>query len=392
MPAVVIKASGLFDGTGHTVANPVVVVEGRRIAQVGTNQEKTSIPEGARVLDLSGCWLLPGLIDTHSHVSMRGQLKNYRQHMSDDIATRVIRATVNMKDDLKGGVTTIRNMGDKDFVDIAINKAIEAGDIPGPRIVTSGLGIRTSSGHGFVATVFDGEDEIRRAVRKNIYAGADVIKIFTTGDSSRSSKSFLAPSCMTLDEIKAVVEEAHSFGKPVAAHCTGEKAFSYCLDAGVDTIEHGFYVTDEDIKRAADENATIGFTINTVFNDRRVANRFDGPIPEDERQKQRVIKESLSKYMEAGVNFVVGTDAQHGELGSFDLIFLVQELGLSEADALRIATQKAAQVLQIDENVGTIEEGKLADMIAVKGNVLNDITALRLIKMVMKNGVLEKYI
>jgi len=384
---MLLKAEALIDGTGKPpLAKPLVIIDGDRIVRIGTENDGFDVPDNVEVVSLPGAWLLPGLIDAHSHVSMPGHKKHYRQRMSDDLQVRVITATQNMRRNLEGGVTTIRCMGDKDFVDIYIKRAIEAGEVPGPRILASGLGIRTSSAHGYVATEFDGEDEIRRAVRRNLARGADVIKIFTTGDPTQD---VIDPCSMTADEIRAAVTEAHNFGKPVAAHCTGGPAFSMCIELGVDTIEHGFRVTDEDIERAVQAGATVGLTINTSLNDRRVANRFDGPIPDSEREKQAIYKETIKKYVEAGVTYILGTDAQHGEL-AFDLIFLCREIGVPAGEVLQIGTRRAAEVLGIEGQVGTVEEGKLADIIAVKGDPLQDIGMLESVEMVMKGGSLFK--
>jgi imidazolonepropionase-like amidohydrolase len=379
--ATLLKAHRAIDGTGSETMHDVqVLVVGDRIKHIG-KAESFEVPSDASTIDLGDTTLVPGLIDCHSHVSMSGSLKDYRGRMLDPLPLLAMRAVKNLEKDIMGGVTSIRCLGDKGFVSTNAARAVRSGMILGPTIVASGLGIRTSVAHGHVATVFDGCEDIRKAIRQNILEGAELTKIFVTGDPRGGDD---APFAMSLDEIRAAVDESHRLGVPVAAHCGGGPAFGACVENGVDFIEHSFYVTDHDIERAARSKSTVGFTVNTVFNPARVANRYFGPVPEKETIKQEVIKKNWRKFIDAGVPFLVGTDAQHGEL-LWDLKFVIRELGVPVLQAIRKVTQDAATALGLSE-VGLLAEGYRADIVGLAGQIIPSPDEGLNVCFVMKDG------
>ncbi len=380
--ATLIKALRAVDGSGSgMMRNVQILVVGDRIEQIGA-AGSFEVPSDALTVDLGDITLVPGLIDCHSHVSMDGSLKDYRGRMSDPLPILAMRAVKNLEKDVMGGVTGIRCLGDKGFISTCAARAVRSGMIAGPTVVASGLGIRTSVAHGYVATVFDGCESIRKAIRQNLLEGAELTKIFVTGDPRPGDE---APFAMSLDEIRAAVDESHRLGVAVASHCGGGPAFRACVDNGVDFIEHSFYVTDEDIEAAARSKCTIGFTVNTVFNPARVANRYLGPIPEKkELSKQELVKKNWRKFIAAGVPFLVGTDAQHGEL-LFDLKFLIRELGIPAIQAIRKVTHDAACAIGLAET-GVLAKGGKADIVGLVGGLVPEPDENLSVRFVMKDG------
>jgi len=374
-----IKADALFDSVkGEFRKNPIVIVENDRIAGVLFGPQ--DLPEFTPVIDLQGCTLLPGFIDAHDHLSLSPQLENHPSLMNDPDPLHILRGIVNMKHDLSRGITTSRCLGDKNFIDLYLKEAIEKGILEGPRIITCTRGIKTTHAHGSVGTIFNGVEEIRVAVRENIERGADFIKIFIT-DTIR--KSDYIPYYMTVQEIATVVEEAHMAGKKVAAHSIGGDGLDHCINLGVDVIEHAYFVNDEQIDRLLEKNRWVVLTPSIFFNENRWKT-VPSPVAEGFRRNREEVLERHQALLRAGVHYAVGTDATHGELDQ-DILFLVQ-LGESYARALQAVTINAAKVCERETEIGSIEVGKKADMIAVQGDVEKDISVIKDLQWVMKDG------
>ena len=289
--------------------------------------------------------------------------------------------------DLCSGVTTMRILGEEDFHDVPVREAVECGVIPGPRLLLATRAIHASNGHGF-GKGFDGPDEIRRGVRENLRAGADVIKMMATGSVDLRGGHFSQE--YTEAEIATVVEEAHRVGKRVAAHAIRPPEVAACVEAGVDTIEHGHMIDERCIDLMIANDAWLVGTLAIVLDEHILADDMEAnPTFADIEwlPRRRAAPEVYLKAIEAGVRYASGTDALHGELPG-ELEALVG-IGVSESRALLSATRDAADALDILSLTGTLEEGKQADVIAVRGDPLDDITVLRNVEFIMKSG--ERY-
>jgi len=244
MDRLIVTGRLLIDGRGGLpIRKAAILVEGDRIVRVGRKEDLGQV-KGVKELDFGVATLLPGLIDCHSHLGADLTQKDWLSKLSSSDAELTLSAVFNMGADLKAGVTTLRCLGDRNFLDIACKRAIESGRIVGPRLVVAGRSIRSTHGHGFLASPFDGPGEVRRAVRENIKAGADVIKLLTT-DTVRASEEIR--SNYSKEEIFVAVDEAHRAGIRSTAHCIGGIAVQWCLEAGMDSIEHGYFLNDREI-------------------------------------------------------------------------------------------------------------------------------------------------
>lgn len=378
-----IKGRLVIDGTGSPpIEKGAILIEGQRIIAVGKEEEFRE--NGfAHVLDCGDQTLLPGLIDCHNHLSLDPSLENYLYRMNDSIPELTLRATTTMAVDLRSGVTTSRCLGDKGFLDVECKKAVAAGHIEGPRLLIATRGIRALHGHGFVGYPFGGVEQIRTAVRENLSAGADLIKIYITG-SLRSPKGIL--SFFSKEEIQAAADEAHRVGIPVAAHCIGGVGLDYALEAGIDTIEHGYFLTDKEIDLLAKSGSWLVMTPSIFFTEARIRT-LPTSLIEGHLQQRDEAGERMNAAIKAGVKFAVGTDGMHGGLAQ-EIQYLV-DLGATPSQALMAATYHAAEVCGLDHSIGTLEPGKYADIIGVEGNPLEDIRALKRVKTVFSRGELK---
>jgi imidazolonepropionase-like amidohydrolase len=382
---ITVRAQRLIDGTGQPpISNGVMLVRDQRIGAVGPGSE-VAIPVGAQVIDLGEATLLPGLIECHTHLSVSPEL-GYGSRFWDaadvDLAFHMAR---NARTLLRSGVTTARVAGERNHLDFAYRRAWEAGIVRGPRVVISGPGLQARHGHGLGFSVFaDGVDDVRRAVRENIRTGADFIKIFVTGATGRVDTP-VTTSYYTEAEIAAAVEEAHRAGRPIAAHAHGGPGAKFAVREGIDNLEHGAFMDEELVDLLAEHKTWLNPNLLLYFRERQPD---DVPLPPEVTKKRRRARDNLSamfpKALEAGVRIVAGTDGQHGRL-CFELACMV-ELGMSPMDAIMAATKHGAAACRLEEQLGTLETGKLADAVAVKGDPLVDITALADVAFVMQSG------
>jgi imidazolonepropionase-like amidohydrolase len=384
MGKMLVRGSSLIDGTGSpAIKPPAILIDSGKIEALGEEAESRA-PEGISVINCHGQTLLPGLIDCHNHLSLDPTLPNYLYRMNDGIPELTLRAVVNMALDLRSGVTTSRCLGDRDFLDVACKKAVSAGQISGPRLLVATRGIRAPHGHGFVGYPFGGVDQIRQAVRENLAAGADLIKIYITG-TLRSPRGVL--HYFSREEIQAAVDEAHRVGVPVATHCIGGPGLKLALEAGIDVIEHGYFITDEEINLLGKSSSVLVMTPSIFFTDARIktlpADLIDGHL----RQRQEVGRR-MASAIEAGIDYAVGTDGMHGCLAQ-ELKYLTA-FGASASAALKAATSAAARVCGMEDVIGTLEKGKLADLIGVEGDPLTDPGALQKVRTVISEGRLVK--
>jgi imidazolonepropionase-like amidohydrolase len=380
MKELVVKGSLLIDGTGRPpVEKGAVRISGDRIVAVGPENAIGS-PAGLPVIDCGDQVLIPGLIDCHSHLSMDPTQDNWPARLNDSDAEQALRAVNNLAVDLKAGITTARSLGDRNFLDVVCKKAVESGKLLGPRLLVATRGIRATHGHGMVGYPFDGPDAVRRAVRENIKAGADVIKLFITG-TVRTGPGL--PCYPSEQEIAVAIEEAHRAGLRTAAHCIGGKGFEICLAAGLDCFEHGYFLTDREIELLLKSDRWLDLTPSPFFTEERIQT-LPKEIADAFRKDRDEVARRMQVIIRSGVKFVAGTDGMHGELAQ-ELEYLVR-YGASESQALAAVTRNASAVLGLEETVGTLEAGKFADIVGVQGNPLKDIRALKKVRTVISHG------
>jgi imidazolonepropionase-like amidohydrolase len=400
---IFIKAGSLLNPVdGTVISNAVITVTGDRITAVGGKD--TVIPVGASVVDLSDSYVLPGLIDMHTHIV--GYLdKYYFAEYFQSPHRAVIGAVVHAERTLLAGFTSVRNVGAPGYQDIAIRDAINAGEIPGPRMAVSGpsLGItgghcdNNSLNHEFEERsdgVADGPWEARIAVRKNVKYGADLIKFCATGGVF-SKGTIPGQTQYTLEEMIAIVDEAHTHGRKVAAHAHGTEGIKRAITAGVDSVEHASYLDDAAIAMAKENGTWLAMDIyNTEYT--TTEGKANG-IPEENIAKDRAVgaaqRENFSRAVQAGAKMVYATDAgvyPHGQNGR-QFAFMVQ-YGMTPLQAIQSATLNAAELLGWQDRVGQVAPGFYADLIAVKGDPLQDVNVLEDVGFVMKGGVVYKQI
>lgn len=378
MERILFRAGLLIDGSGKTVIeNGAVLVEGDRILASGRSGEMGPVSR-AREVNYAHGTILPGLIDCHNHLSMDLLQEDWLSRVNDSDAEKTIAAVINMASDLKSGVTTARCLGEKNFLDLACRKAAQTGLLPGPRLLVAGKSIRSTHGHGILAYVFDGPEQVRRGVRENIKAGADVIKLLTTATVRGSGEIH---SDYTREEIFAIVEEAHRAGLRVAAHCIGGVALPWCLEAGVDSIEHGYFMSESEIELLARSRTWLVLTPSPFLMEERLKVT---PSADTFKRQQEEAAQCMAAAIKGGVRFAVGSDAIHGCFTK-ELEFLVG-LGATEMQAIIAGTRNGAALCGLDKSVGTLEVGKSADMIVVQGNPLADIRALQRVIAVVCRG------
>jgi len=396
---VVIRAGRLLDvRTGKTLANQVIIIQDDKIASVGSG---TQIPAGAQVIDLSSATVLPGLIDAHTHITMTTNFGYSRLGIS--IPREALNGARNARVTLDAGFTTIRNVGASGFTDVALRDAINAGDVPGPRMLVSGPALSITGGHcddnllpfewhAQSDGVADGVEGVQHKTREIIKYGADLIKICATGGVLSHGDNPQA-SQYTLDEMKAIVADAHRLGRKVAAHAHGAQGIRWASEAGVDSIEHGSYIDDAAIAEMK-KNGT--YLVPTLYlADWFLANAERIGTPPELIGKAREVmpaaRKNVARAFAAGVKVGFGTDAAvypHG-LNAHEFAVMVK-LGLTPLQAIQAATINDADLLGWSDKVGTLEPGKWADVVAVDGDPLADVTNLERVKFVMKGGEIIK--
>ena len=349
---MVVRCGTLFDGTGAApIQDAVVVVTGGRIAAAGPSAA-TPAPAGAEVVDLGDRFVMPGLVDAHSHISIVPGLGDQIGQLRQPPVPQALRATANLRRDLLAGTTTMRVMAEENFLDLDVREAIEAGVVIGPRLLCATRGITASNGHGRAVSAFDGVDQIRRGVRENFHRGADHVKIFATGGVS-SPGTTLKASVYTREEIRAAVEEAERVGKYAAAHAHGGPGLRLSVEEGVATIEHGALATDEDIALMIERGVWLVCTFS-IFMHPAGIEQGDGrrrEILEKVHWARRVVHENFPRHLASGVRLACGTDSMHG-LMSFELETLVR-LGVPPRQALVAGTRGGAEACRVDGDVGT---------------------------------------
>ncbi len=404
---IVLRAARLFDGTTDQVISGGValLIEGGKIRAVGKN---VSIPQGAEVIDLGEVTLLPGFIDAHTHLSMQ-MSDNWAQDQVDELrrhpAEQAYYAGTYARRTLEAGFTTVRDLGaGMDFVDVSLRNAINAGLVPGPRMLVAVHALGATGGHadmdpyptdrvippGVPEGICNGADNCRAAVRFQAKAGADVIKVMASGGVLSLTDSVDAPQ-LTLEELTAVVDEAHRLGKKVATHCHGDTAAKAAIAAGVDSLEHGSFLKPDTLAQMKAKGVYLVPTLLAAEWTGGKLDKFPPSIAEKAKAALQARSQMFRDALKAGVRIGFGTDSgvsPHG-LNAREFALMVS-LGMTPAAALRAATSVDAVLLGVSAKLGTLEVGKLADVIAVPGNPLSDIHATEHVLFVMKDGVVVK--
>ena len=364
------------------------MLENRRIAAVVPDREAG---DGA-MLDLGGLTLLPGLFNCHTHLCLSGQADPARALAEEPFPTTVIHAALRARQTVEAGITTIRDLGGREYAEIAVRDAVHDGLIPGPRILAAGRAVCMTGGHGWkvLGRQADGADEVRKAVREQLRAGADVIKLVATGGVMTPGVDPSSPQ-LTVDELRAGIDEAHKARRRAAAHAQAEDGIAFCLDAGIDTIEHGIFLTETPVARMVRQGTALVATL--VAPHAIVEGGVAAGIPDFAVQKSVAVRarhlESFRMAMRAGVRIAAGSDAgtplnPHGTI--VPELLLMVGAGMAPLDAIRSATSVAAAVTGLAHETGRIAPGLAADLLAVEGNPAESIKALGAVRLVIADG------
>ena len=400
----VIKGAKLVVGDGSVIENPVIIVSGDVIMAVGS-ASKVAVPAGAKVIDLGARTILPGLIDCHTHITSADNDGGDMEILKETGAHAAIYGVVNAKRTLDAGFTTIRDVGAQWYADFALRDLINKGVVPGPRIYAAGPALGILGGHADVngyspnvtipgtGAIVTGADEVRRQVRMNVKYGADLIKIVATG-GILSSGDAVSASQFSDEELRAAVDEATRLGRKVAAHAHGAKGILAAVNAGVASIEHASLIDDAGIAAMKAHGTYLVPTF--IILEEIVSAGPNSGVPAYSIAKGKAVEPErrvrLRKAYQAGVKFAFGTDATgtiHGR-NAQEFKYMVDQLGMTPMAAITAATSSAADLIGIADHAGTVATGKWADIIAVEGDPLSDVTKLEKVSFVMKGGVVVK--
>ena len=402
-----LKAARLFDGrSDRTIANGVIIIEGSKIREVGAG---LAIPPDATALDLGDATILAGFIDAHTHLTDEASeswLSDFYEGLRRPVAEQALFAAGYARRTLESGFTTVRDVGSHDSIDVGLRNAIERGLIAGPRMLVARDAIGATGGHcdqtGFPAGTFGpesgpekgiihGADEARQAVRLNVKYGATVIKTCASGGVLSLGDDVAAPQ-LTDEELAAIADEAHRLGKKAAAHAHGDLAARAAVKAGIDSIEHGSFLTDETLALMKAKGTYLVPTLLAGEWTGGKADKFPPQIAAKARAALAARSDMFRRALKSGVKIAFGTDAGVSPHGINAREFsLMTGLGMSAAAALRAAGPAAADLLGLGNLIGTLEKGKEADIVAVPGDVLGDIRATERVFFVMKAGRIVRY-
>lgn len=395
---VYVKAGAIVNvQTGKLQRDQVITLRGNRIESVGDAGD-VAIEPGAKLIDLGDSYVMPGLIDMHDHLTGDHRYHGY-EGLQFSVPREAIFGVTNARKTLAAGFTSVRNVGASGFSDVALRDAIDAGEIDGPRLRVSGPAIGITGGHcdnnllpaeyhARADGIADGPWAVRAKVRENIKYGADLIKFCATGGVLSKGTS-VGNQQFTLDEMQALVDEAHMHGRKVAAHAHGALGIKTAIKAGVDSIEHASLIDDEGIALAREHGTWL---VMDIYNDTFILEygASVGMLPES-LEKERVVgqlqRDNHKKAFKAGVKMAFGSDGAvypHGDNGK--QFFYMVEYGMTPMQALQAATVKAAELIGWPNDVGAIAAGFYADIIAVDANPLDDITVMENVSFVMKDG------
>lgn len=377
-----IQADQLIDGTGAPPLKPgAVLIEGNRLVAAGL---ASAVPAGDEEFRFAGGSLLPGLVDAHTHISF-----NYGETgiLGGSAIQRAIRATTYIRQDLLSGVTLMRVVGEMDFFDVEMKRAVANGLVAGPRMVVATRGLGATNGHGgeLPGSAVDGVDEMRKAVRTNLRHGADLIKLFVTGSVDSFSGHFELG--FSRAEIEVAVEEAHRVGKTVCAHAVKADHVALCVEAGVDAIEHGHMIDSTTIELMKQRRTWLVSTLALVLDDELHAPlRVTKPdfVAIEWLPRKEAAPDAYRAAITGGVRWACGTDGMHGRMA--DELSALTGIGIAPMDVIVAATRSGAELCGLAEELGTLEVGKIADLVVVDGDPLEDMTAMKRVHTVFKDG------
>ena len=388
MAGTIIKNVRIVNGNGGVIENGFIEFSDQEIVEVSDRPIS-----GGEEIDGTGKTVLPGLIDCHVHLAMMPVMESFATIETDNESTTAAKACANCAEFLKFGITTIRNMGTKYDTDIHIRNIINSGVIKGPRVLASGMVIGITGGHGHgIALESDTVDEALKSARKQIKKGADILKLMATG-GVLTPGSVVGAQQLSFEQMRIVVEEAQRTGRITAAHCIGYEGTKSAILAGVNSVEHG-YMVDEPLLELMAERKT--YLCPTIIASRAIAlNRDTHPVAEGLRKKIAPIADghlvALRKTVESGVKIAAGTDCgtPWNPISRLaDELKYYIEAGMSNMQALMSATKIGAELLRVDDILGTLEKGKRADLIIIDGNPLKDIEVLKQVERTYRNGEL----
>jgi imidazolonepropionase-like amidohydrolase len=385
---ILIKCGTLFDGVAkHAAPHMAVVVRGNRIAEIVRSDAAERRPDlaEASIIDASDKWVMPGLINVHEHLVFRDLIGNPMGTMAASPTQLTVNAVRNALTALRRGWTTVRDMGAAHGISLAFRDFIANGFVPGPRVLACGSPICVTGGHANAVCIeADGPYEVRKAVRSQLHAGADFIKVMASHDPVRIDGPEKTRPEMALDEIRAAFDEAKAHGKRTACHVMGTVAIGRVLDAGVDVISHGFYLNDELAQRMVEQGVYLDPTLSSYG--RQTLNpqlQRGDKWAEEHRPLVPAMEAAFQAAIRAGVKIVTGTDSA----GRYaEDVAMMRELGLGAHESLLACTRHAAEALGISQEVGTIEVGKSADLVVLDGDPLTDPYRLESVSLVVQAG------
>lgn len=374
---------------GEATTEKSILIDQGRIEALYESGHEPKLPPDVEEIDARGKTMLPGLINAHTHISLDASADPVTAALKNGPYICLVKAVEFAKEYLKAGITTIRDLGGFEGIDLALNKAISQGIVTGPRMLVSGKILCMTGGHmSSIGAEIDGVDSARRAARLQLKSGADVIKLMATGGVMTPGVE-PGSSQLTLDEMKAAVEEGQKARKHSASHAQGTQGIKDSIRAGVTSIEHGIYLDEEAIHMMLRQGVYLVPTLSAPYF--IISNRTEVPefIVQKTEQVARIHSESLKRAHQAGVKIALGTDSgtpfnPHGTV--LEEVRLLIQNGLSPEEALSAGTRVAADALGLGNKIGTIEVGKLADILAVKGDPLTDCQSLANVAWVMKEG------
>lgn len=381
---VAFKGATLIDGTGKApVKDALVMIDENLVTYAGPSGIK-EVPEKAEIININGKTIIPGLIDAHIHLDMHGMADTFEENLVED-KLRTARAAREMHKTLLAGITTVRNCGSVNFIDIAVKEAIAAGWCEGPRILASGKIISmTAAGNEYFLGMYreaDGCDEVRKAAREQLKVGADFLKLMATG-AYMNPGGVPGASQLNRDEMAVVVEEAAKLGLRVAAHAHGKQGIIDAIEAGVATIEHGTFLDDDVIELMIKRDIFLvpTYIVGYLMKENGEENGVPEFMLEKSRKTEKVWQENLRRAIDAGVLVAFGTDAgtnynYHGN-NALELVILVEEGFMTPLQAISSGTKVSAEALGLSSEIGTLEENKIADLVVVGGSLENKLRPL----------------
>lgn len=376
---IAIRTNGIYDPDAGEYTYSVVVFQDGRVGEL-----RDDVPRDIGVIEHDG-YAIPGLVDAHSHATIRPWEGDQLSQLGADRVTATVRAVENLRTDLEAGTTTMRLMAEEGYLDVRLAEAERDGELRGPRLLPSGIHLTPTDGHGMVHTATDGVDEIRRRIRQNMREGATHTKFFATGGVSSDTGS-PGRAQYSREEVRAIVEETHRHEKPVATHAHGGSGARVAIEEGVDTIEHANLFGDEEISlvSGSDQYVVGNFAIGSHPRGIEAGDGDNPAIMAKLEESRARSAEAWQAILEADVNVALGTDSMHGFM-HYEIATLA-ELGASPARALNAATLDAARAIDRDDEVGSVTLGKRADLVLLDGDPLADLSVLEAPAAVFKDG------